>query len=110
MTTTETRLQRLEALRAAGVAMSRNQHFELFKDPANRSALSLSRYLEALARELVEADDDDVQVADEGDHVVLTLRDPARASRHVARLSRAEFDVLAEQPGVVPTLARVGAF
>lgn len=36
--------------------LSRNRHFAFFKEPTNREALSLHRYLDALAEEIEEGD------------------------------------------------------
>ena len=47
-------LNRLRDLHAAGVTFSRNKNFELFEDPTNREALSLHRYLDALAEEITQ--------------------------------------------------------
>jgi len=47
-------LDRLRELQAAGVAFSRNKHFALFEQSGNREALSLHRYLDALAEEITE--------------------------------------------------------
>ena len=47
-------LNRLRDLQAAGVTFSRNKNFALFEDPSNREALSLHRYLDALAEEITE--------------------------------------------------------
>ena len=42
-------LDRLRDLQAEGVSFSRNKNFALFENQANREALSLHRYLDALA-------------------------------------------------------------
>lgn len=47
-------LERLRDLQAAGVAFSRNKNFALFEQPGNREALSLHRYLDALAEEITQ--------------------------------------------------------
>ena len=47
-------LDRLRDLQAAGVAFSRNKNFALFEEPGNREALSLHRYLDALAEEITQ--------------------------------------------------------
>jgi len=47
-------LERLRELEAAGFALSRNRHFSFFEEPANRRALSLHRYLDALAEEIAQ--------------------------------------------------------
>jgi hypothetical protein len=36
--------------------LSRNRNFALFQEPGNREALSLNRYLDALAEEIAEGD------------------------------------------------------
>jgi len=47
-------LDRLRDLQASGVTFSRNKNFALFEQPGNREALSLHRYLDALAEEISE--------------------------------------------------------
>jgi len=47
-------LDRLRDLQASGVTFSRNKNFSLFEQPGNREALSLHRYLDALAEEISE--------------------------------------------------------
>ena len=47
-------LDRLRDLQASGVSFSRNKNFALFEKPGNREALSLHRYLDALAEEISE--------------------------------------------------------
>ena len=47
-------IDRLKALEEAGVALSRNRHFELFNEPENKRALTLNRYLDTLAEEIQE--------------------------------------------------------
>ena len=50
-------LDRLRELQAEGVSFSRNKNFALFENPTNREALSLHRYLDALAEEIQEGHD-----------------------------------------------------
>lgn len=52
-------LERLRDLQAEGVSFSRNQNFALFEQPGNREALSLHRYLDALAEEITEGHEHD---------------------------------------------------
>ena len=47
-------LDRLRDLQAEGVSFSRNKNFALFENQANREALSLHRYLDALAEEITQ--------------------------------------------------------
>lgn len=102
-------LARLEGLQAAGVAMSRNRHFDVFADPENRAALTLHRYLDALARELCDPEDlTAISVAREEGQVTLTLERGNHLSRHVASLHPREFEALAAREGVAAALDGYG--
>lgn len=110
MTTRRARLERLLALREAGITMSRNAHFEVFDDPRNREALSLHRYLDALAGAICdERAEAHLGPAEHNNGVVLlTLHHPDLGARHCAHLERHELAELVDRDGVASRLDALG--
>ncbi len=105
-------IERLKELEAAGIELSRNRHFEFFEDAGNRRALSLSRYIEVLAAEILEGQRSQELVVTLGKdghgRLELTLRRDDRATSHTAHLSPEEFDHLAAREGVTEALRALG--
>ncbi|MEZ4265255.1 MAG: hypothetical protein R3F39_02665 [Myxococcota bacterium] len=104
-------IERLEALRQEGIALSRNRNFEFFEEPDNRAALSLSRYLRALAQEIgggARAGTLRLQVRPDGDHWSVRVERVDLSVRHVARLTRQEVQWLADEGGISDVLRGAG--
>lgn len=104
-------IERLEALRQEGVELSRNRNFEFFEEPDNRAALSLSRYLRALAQEIgvgAQAGTLRLQVRAVGDRWSVRVERTDLSVRHVARLSCREVQWLCEDGGVGELVRRAG--
>ncbi len=107
-----TTIERLKALEEAGVALSRNRHFELFSQPDNKRALSLSRYLDTLAEELSEGAEAGTLTLtlapDEHGRLALGVRRSDLSMQHTAHLSPEEFDALASRRGIREILSAQG--
>jgi hypothetical protein len=105
-------IDRLKALEEAGVALSRNRHFELFKAPENKRALALNRYLDTLAAELQDGAKHRsltlTLAPDEHGRLALGVTRTDLALQHTAHLSPEEFDALAERAGVMAILDAQG--
>lgn len=106
-------LERLHELQKAGVEMTRNRNFSLFREPANRRALALHRYLDNLAAEMrrLQANASlHVSLVDTGapGPVDLVLESDSLRLRHVARLDRREVDELARREGIAAILRAHG--
>ena len=105
-------VDRLKALEEAGVALSRNRHFELFNEPENKRALTLNRYLDTLAKELQEgAREGSLTLTlspDEHGRLALGVCRPDLSVRHTAHLSPEEFDLLAKREGILEILSAQG--
>jgi hypothetical protein len=104
-------IERLETLRREGIELSRNRNFEFFEEAENRAALSLSRYLRALAEEIDEGARHGtlrLQVRADGERWSLRVERTDLSVRHVARLSCGEVRWLAEDGGVGDLLRRAG--
>ena len=105
-------IERLKALEEAGVELSRNRHFELFKQPENKRALSLKRYLDTLAEELtVGAKEGTLSLTlapDEHGRLALGVARSDISARHTAHLSPEEFDTLASRKGITSILSAQG--
>ncbi len=101
-------IERLEQLREAGVAMSRNQNFALFAEPEFKQALSLHRYLDAIAEEIREGRErGSLQIAmnrGEDGRVALTIARTDLSTSHTAHLEPREVRALAELEGVEEAL------
>ena len=101
-------IDRLKALEEAGIALSRNRHFEFFELPDNKRALSLEHYLDALAIEL----QDGARLGslsltlapDDNGRLALGVARADLAVKHTAHLSPEEFDELAARDGVAKIL------
>lgn len=88
-----------------GARLSRNRHFELFKDPRVREALRLHRYLKSIARDVEEqADSVSVSVCDEKGVWMLRVEYPQVYGRRVAYLKQHELKLLAE---IAPQVAQL---
>lgn len=105
-------IDRLRALEEAGIALSRNRHFELFQQPENKRALSLERYLDTLATELREGQAQGTLTLslapDENGRLALGVSRSDLSVRHTAHLSPEEFDALAAREGVGAVLKHQG--
>ena len=105
-------IERLRALEEAGIALSRNRHFELFQQPENQRALTLKRYLDTLATELCEGQAQGTLTLtlapDEHGRLALGVARSDLSVRHTAHLSPEEFDALAAREGVSAVLERQG--
>ncbi len=105
-------IDRLQALEEAGIALSRNRHFELFEKPENKRALSLNRYLDTLATEIYEGDRQGclslTLAPDEHGRLALGVYREDISIQHVAHLSPEEFDALATRDGVASILEGQG--
>lgn len=105
-------IDRLKELEAAGTALSRNRHFEFFEDDGNARALALSRYVDALAAEILDGRrTGELAVGigrDEHGRLELSLRRDDLASSHTAHLSPEEFDHLIARPEVARALGDLG--
>lgn len=105
-------IERLKALEEAGVALSRNRHFELFSQPENKRALSLSRYLDTLAEELKDGAKSGTLALtlapDEHGRLALGVTRTDLSVQHTAHLSPEEFDALASRAGVMAILSEQG--
>lgn len=105
-------LDRLKELEAAGMELSRNRHFEFFEDAGNRRALSLARYMDALALEIQEGHRSGELVVsvgkDEHGRLELRLSRPDLGTVHIAHLSPEEFDHLSARDGIADTLRALG--
>jgi hypothetical protein len=104
-------IEKLEALRQEGIALSRNRNFEFFEEPENRAALSLSRYLRALAAEIAAGAATEslrLQVRPDGAGWSVRVERTDLSVRHVARLSAAEARWLADEGGVGELVRRAG--
>jgi len=105
-------IDRLRALEEAGVELSRNRHFELFQEPENKRALTLSRYLDSLAEELHQgAKEGSLSLTlsvDAHGRLALGVARSDLAIQHTAHLSPEEFDELATREGVSAILNAQG--
>ena len=105
-------IDRLKALEEAGVALSRNRHFELFKEPENKRALALNRYLDTLAEELRDGAKHKsltlTLAPDEHGRLALGVTRSDLSVQHTAHLSPEEFDALSEREGVAAILNAQG--
>ena len=105
-------IERLKALEEAGIALSRNRHFEFFETPDNRRALTLSRYLDHLAEMLTEGAEHNALhlslAPDEHGRLALDLTRSDLTIRHTAHLSPEEFDTLTTRSGVADVLETHG--
>jgi hypothetical protein len=105
-------IDRLKALEEAGIALSRNRHFELFSEPENKRALTLKRYLANLAAEIQEGAKQGTLALtlapDEHGRLALGVGRSDLSVRHTAHLSPEEFDALAERDGVAAVLNTQG--
>ncbi|MGM0578132.1 MAG: hypothetical protein ACQEXJ_20575 [Myxococcota bacterium] len=105
-------IDRLRALEARGIRLSRNANFELFREPSNRRALRLHRYLEGLAKEIRRGHEEGaLSVGLEetpGGALRLRLRREDLALVQTATLEPAEMEALAERDGVEDALRDAG--
>ena len=105
-------IDRLKALEEAGIALSRNRHFEFFQAPENKRALALERYLDTLAKELREGAVANTLTLsldpDENGRLALGVGRGDLSVHHTAHLSPEEFDALAAREGVAAILERQG--
>ncbi|MCB9727650.1 MAG: hypothetical protein H6744_10720 [Deltaproteobacteria bacterium] len=104
-------IDRLDAMRREGIELSRNRNFEFFEDPENRAALSLSKYLRALADEIAEGARQGtlrLQVRPAGQALSVRVERVDLSVRHVAQLSRREAEWLADEGGVGELMQRAG--
>ncbi len=101
-------VDRLKALEETGIALSRNRHFELFQEPENKRALTLSRYLDTLADELRDGAKMGTLsltlAPDEHGRLALGVCRVDIAVQHTAHLTPEEFDLLAARDGVTSIL------
>lgn len=108
----ERAIDRLRTLREEGVALSRNRNFRLFSELENRQALSLHRYLDALADEILEGHQRDVLrvglVQPQEGPVRLDIYRSDLAVHHTAHLDQQELAELAERHGVRDALEARG--
>ncbi len=87
-----------------GARLSRNRHFELYKNPRVLEALRLHRYLKGVARDVSEnADSVTVTVCDDGVSA-LRVEFPQVHGRRVAYLKPRELRLLAEMAPLVAHL------
>jgi len=94
------------ALRA-GVRLSRNRHFALFKDARVRKALRLHRYLASVAADVGAHPDELVAEQVDDAHWRLRIEVPTLHGRRVAHLTDWELCLLAEiSPAVAELLRR----
>lgn len=97
-------IDRLRLLEEAKVEMSRNRNFGLFQEPVYKRALTLHRYLDALAEEIREGHAKGSLVLgmkrDERGRVALDLHRTDLSVRHTAHLEPSEIRALAEREGI----------
>jgi len=105
-------IDRLQALEEAGVALSRNRHFEFFELPENKRALNLEHYLDALANELQDGERKGclnlTLAPDQDGRLALGVARDDLSVKHTAHLSPEEFDALAAREGVAKILESQG--
>ena len=104
--------QRIRELEAAGVSISRNAHFELFRNGLNARALRLKRRLEGLGRVIrsCRAEGElDLHVQQAGGETEITVHVPKPAARITTRLTEDELSLLLREPEVGEILAAAGA-
>lgn len=89
--------------------LSRNRNFFAFDDPTMRRLRRIASLLRALRRELASVDEDLVTVRQDGGFVVVTVRRPEAAARHVARVAPDELEVIREDERVRLCLDRAAA-
>ena len=97
------RVKRLKELElTGGLRLSRNQNFELFEDRDHRQALTLHRYLDAIAEELRQGDETlrwSLTADPESTRYVLHVTRLEEGFTHQAFLSREELEVLQQRLG-----------
>ena len=97
------RIKRLKELElSGGLRLSRNQNFELFQDSDHRQAITLHRYLDALAEELRQGDESlrwSLRDDSDSERCVLQITRLGEGFTHQAFLTRAELQVLQERLG-----------
>ncbi len=107
-----TAIARLKALEEAGIALSRNRHFELFEKPENQRALALKHYLETLATELHDGAAEGTLTLtlspDQHGRLALGVTRRDLSVQHTAHLSPEEFDELVALDGVAGVLESQG--
>ena len=95
------RVKRLKELElSGGLRLSRNQNFELFQDSGHRQAITLHRYLDALAEELRQGDEAlrwSLRDDSDSERCVLQITRLGEGFTHQAFLTRAELQVLQER-------------
>jgi hypothetical protein len=88
--------------------LSRNRHFHTFDTPEGRKALKLSRRLKGLQTDLLAAASEgqraEVHELSKDGELRLELRFVRMGGRRVSSLTRAEFELLCELPGVQDAL------
>lgn len=102
----------VERLHDPAQPLSRNRHFHTFDTPEGRSALKVSRRLKSLQRDILACYREGHRaryfrrVGPEGDHRIELLMQRIQG-RRVSHLQDAEFELLAQLPGVRDALEEV---
>jgi len=105
-------VERLHRLEQAGIELSRNRHYDLFEDPDNRRVLSLNRYIDMLASEIREGEEEgSIELSlnrDGNGRMALCLHRTALAVKHTAHLDPDEVAVLMQRNDVARIFAERG--
>jgi hypothetical protein len=102
--------QLVQRLHAPGAPLSRNRHFHTFETPEGRAALRISRRLRSLAKDLQSCAGEGGRVRcapsapGEAGEVKIQLTLERLSGRRTSLLTRDEFELLSELPGVAAAL------
>ena len=103
--------QLVQRLHAPGAPLSRNRHFHTFETPEGRAALRISRRLRSLAKDVLSCTGEGRTVrvrpseAGEAAEVKLQLTLERLSGKRTSLLTRDEFELLRELPGLAGALA-----
>ncbi len=81
---------------------SRNRNFHAFDEPALRRARRIARQLRAVRDRIVNLPDDAIRLVQHPDGLELTIEDTAHNLTQVAYLSQDEFEILCQDPRMLP--------
>jgi hypothetical protein len=105
-------VERLHRLEQAGVELSRNRNYDLFEQPDNRRVLSLNRYLDMLASEIREGEEEgsiELSLNSNGNgRLALYLHRTSLAIKHTAHLDPEEVAVLMKRTDIARIFAEKG--
>lgn len=104
--------QLVQRLHAPGAPLSRNKHFHTFETPEGRLALRISRRLRSLAKDIHACAGEGGRVGcgpsapGEAGELKVQLTLERLSGKRTSLLSRDEFELLSELPGVRQALGR----